>query len=115
MSGAAVLLAQTAERKPAEFEVRLPADAELEVDGARMKTIGETRLFQSPPVAVGGIYAYTLKATWACKAVSREIRIEHGAWMTRHRLTRSQVYDLGSRLADEGKLATFLPGCWRRG
>jgi hypothetical protein len=35
-------------------------------------------------------------------------------WMDRHGLSRSQVFDMASRLSQEGKLDTFVPGAWRR-
>jgi hypothetical protein len=35
-------------------------------------------------------------------------------WMDRHGLSRSQVFDLASRMSGEGKLDTFVPGAWRR-
>jgi hypothetical protein len=39
----------------------------------------------------------------------------HSDFRTRHQLSRKQLFDLGSRLAQEGKLSAFVPGCWRRG
>jgi uncharacterized protein (TIGR03000 family) len=58
--------------------VRLPADAILEIDGHRTKETGETRTFETPPLAVGSRYTYTLKATSNGKEVTRPIHIAHG-------------------------------------
>jgi uncharacterized protein (TIGR03000 family) len=46
------------------LEVRLPADAVLEIEGVRMRPTGEVRRLVSPPLEVGKRYTYTLKATW---------------------------------------------------
>src|SRR5262249_35613291 len=81
----AVTATQTAALVPAQtqevivFEVLLPANALLEIDGDKTKETGETRSFQTPPLKVGGRYNYTLKATLGDKAVTRQIHLEHGA------------------------------------
>ncbi len=36
------------------------------------------RVLQTPPLALGGIYAYTIKATWHGKTVTRDIRVRTG-------------------------------------
>lgn len=46
----------------AQITVRLPADAELTVDGAGCPLTSDTRSFQTPPLAAGGRYYYLLKA-----------------------------------------------------
>lgn len=74
--------AQAPKKGSAEFEVLLPPDAELEVDGFRTKSQGDIRRFQSAPVAIGGTYAYTLQATWHGKKVTQEIRIQPGKTST---------------------------------
>jgi uncharacterized protein (TIGR03000 family) len=58
----------------ASLEIRLPADAVLEIQGVRMRPTGEVRRFVSPPLEVGKRYTYTLKATWrvGLKEVARE-------------------------------------------
>ncbi len=63
------------EKAPAVFEVLLPADADLEVDGKKTRATGESRRFQSPPVPAGGTYSYTLKATCRGRSVTRTILI----------------------------------------
>jgi uncharacterized protein (TIGR02246 family) len=61
------------------FEVRLPANAVLEIDGKKTTATGETRRFETPALRVGRHYTYTLKATANGKEVTREIDLTHGA------------------------------------
>src|SRR5262245_32190985 len=77
---AAAASAQAEEKEEAiTFEVRVPADALLEVDGDKTKETGEVRFFKTPPLRVGGRYHYALKATAGGKVVTREIHLSHGA------------------------------------
>ena len=64
LTGGSGLLAQSKDKKPAEFEVLVPAETELLVDGFKTQTPGETRRFLTPSLEVGGTYSYSLKATW---------------------------------------------------
>jgi uncharacterized protein (TIGR02246 family) len=64
------------------FEVRLPADAVLEIDGKKTTATGETRTFETPALRVGGRFTYTLKATANGKEVTREIELAHGTKRT---------------------------------
>jgi uncharacterized protein (TIGR03000 family) len=50
--------------QPAYLRVRLPAGAELLVDGTRTKQTGSERIFQTPPLELGKRYVYNLKAIW---------------------------------------------------
>src|SRR5258708_23631186 len=45
------------------FEVFVPADAVVELEGSRMDGVGELRLYQSPPLLIAGNYTYSIKAT----------------------------------------------------
>jgi uncharacterized protein (TIGR03000 family) len=67
---------ETTSPQPAYLRVRLPANAELLVDGTRTRQKGPERLFESPPLAQGTRYVYNLKATWKenGKEVVREER-----------------------------------------
>jgi uncharacterized protein (TIGR03000 family) len=69
--------AADAEERPVTLVVHVPADAQLEVEGAKTKTTGEVREFASPPLAAGKSYVYTLKATWTENGAekSREIKV----------------------------------------
>lgn len=49
---------------PVRLRVKLPQDATLEIDGTVTKQTGSERVFESPPVAPGKTYTYTLVATW---------------------------------------------------
>jgi uncharacterized protein (TIGR03000 family) len=81
------------EKKPLTLEVRLPADAVLEVNGVRMKTPGEVRPFESTPLAVGKEYTYVLAATWRGKTVMRKVRLSHD---------RPNLVDLSKAWDEEG-------------
>jgi uncharacterized protein (TIGR02246 family) len=71
-------VAQTAQEAAIVFTVRLPADAVLEVEGTKTEATGQVRTFQTPSLAVGKDYVYTLKATSRGKEVTRKIRLAHG-------------------------------------
>ncbi len=75
-------LAGEAGKKPAVFEILVPADAELEVEGYRTQTTGEKRRFESPPVEPGSTYAYSIKATWHGHTVERTVRLRTGSVTT---------------------------------
>jgi uncharacterized protein (TIGR03000 family) len=80
LAGQAAALA-TAQGEAVEaiaFEVMVPADAILEIDGDRTKETGEVRTFQTPPLKVGGRYNYNLKATARGKTVTRQLHLTHG-------------------------------------
>lgn len=69
-----------ARTEPAKIRVLVPPDASLLFDGTRTKQVGEFRRFESPPLAPGRHYQYTLKASWTerGKVVEKE-RIAHVA------------------------------------
>jgi uncharacterized protein (TIGR03000 family) len=60
------------------FEVLLPGDAVLLIDGEKTSSTGSSRTFSTPPLAVGSHYVYTLKATTGDKTVTRKINLRHG-------------------------------------
>jgi uncharacterized protein (TIGR03000 family) len=61
---------------PATLQVRLPADAVLEIDGYRTRSTGVVRLFASPPLERGKSYPYLLKALWHGKEAVREVMVK---------------------------------------
>ncbi len=65
-----------ANKKPVLIDVLLPADAVLEVNGYKTKSMGEMRRFESPPVAEGRPYAYSLKVTWRGQSLTRRIEVQ---------------------------------------
>jgi uncharacterized protein (TIGR03000 family) len=71
------LTSQQSEAKPAYLQVRIPADAELTVDGVKTKQQGELRRFVTPPLASGKNFVYTFRATWkeGGKDVSQERKV----------------------------------------
>jgi uncharacterized protein (TIGR03000 family) len=69
-------VARGADKKPVLLDIVIPADAELEVNGYKTKSMGETRRFESPPVAEGKTYAYSLKVTWRGQSLTRRIVLE---------------------------------------
>jgi uncharacterized protein (TIGR03000 family) len=91
------LPAQPAARQTATIRITLPEDAKLEIDGIRTKQKGRVRTFESPPLATGKKYSYTLKATWVedGKQVVREenVTVEAG---------RESVLELGPKPAVTG-------------
>jgi len=60
-----------------QFEVLLPADAVLEIQGARMTPTGAVRRFQTPPLRAGVNDTYTIKATHQGKVVTRDLHVTH--------------------------------------
>ena len=56
--------ADTGDLCPVTFEVLLPAEAVLELNGGLTRATGPVRRFQSPPVAPGEAYVYSLRATY---------------------------------------------------
>jgi uncharacterized protein (TIGR03000 family) len=58
---------------PLSFEVRLPAEAQLVIDGYQTRSTGAVRRYASPPVSVGKTYTYHLVATHKGKTVKRSI------------------------------------------
>jgi uncharacterized protein (TIGR03000 family) len=73
---------ETANYQAAYLRVRLPAGAELLVDGTRTKQTGPERLFESPPLPPGKRFIYSMKATWkeGGKEIVQEktVRVEAG-------------------------------------
>ena len=61
-SATGTVSAQPQEPRTIFFEVRLPADAVLLIDGYKTKSAGDTRIFETPAVPPGKTYTYTLKA-----------------------------------------------------
>jgi uncharacterized protein (TIGR03000 family) len=61
--------------RPATFEIRLPADAVLEINGYKTTSTGSFRRFESPPLPIGKNYTYLLKATWRDQVVEKEITV----------------------------------------
>jgi uncharacterized protein (TIGR03000 family) len=65
--------ASAQEERPAVIIVRVVADARVEVDGAPTTQTGTVRRFQTPALAVGKKYSYTVTATWNADGVKRTV------------------------------------------
>lgn len=57
--------------RTATIEVQVPADADVFLEGVKMKTPGTIRRFKTPPLQDGEAYVYEIRATW--KENGREI------------------------------------------
>jgi uncharacterized protein (TIGR03000 family) len=70
----------------AEINVKVPADAELWLDGNPTKLRGESRTFVSPVLQPGGTFTYEFTARWMKDGkpveVSRSVEIRAGAKTT---------------------------------
>jgi uncharacterized protein (TIGR03000 family) len=69
---------KAAGKKPAEVEVRLPAEALLELNGIKTTSTGNVRRFVSPLLTADAAYFYILKANWHGKEVMRTIQVRPG-------------------------------------
>ncbi len=68
--------------KPAYLEVRLPADAGVELDGTPTQSTGPSRRYESPGLRGGKTYYYVLKATWMGRSAEREVVVRPGETTT---------------------------------
>lgn len=50
--------------RPVRLEVRVPADAQVWIDGTKTQQKGTVRQFISPPVEPGRQYSYKIEAKW---------------------------------------------------
>jgi uncharacterized protein (TIGR03000 family) len=74
----AVSAATAGGNQPITLTVLVPADAQVELDGHKTKSAGETRRYQTPPLAPGKAYKYNLKVTSGGKVVTRDVKVSHG-------------------------------------
>lgn len=78
------------DKSPIFFNVQLPANAKLEIDGYLTKSTGSFRSFETPAVEHGKKYSYTIKAVDGSKEVVKTITLTPGT---------KQVFDLSSDFA----------------
>jgi uncharacterized protein (TIGR03000 family) len=64
--------------QPIVFELRVPADAIVVIEGEKTRTTGEIRQYQTPPVLPGKRYAYALKVSAKGKELTKELTLKHG-------------------------------------
>jgi uncharacterized protein (TIGR03000 family) len=61
------------------FEIVVPVDAVLELNGFKMEPTGESRRFVTPSLKTGGQYTYDVKVASKGKEVARKIQLRHGS------------------------------------
>lgn len=68
--------------RAAQLEIRVPADAEVWLEGLKTRQTGPNRLFISPPLIADQDYAYEVKAKWSAEGrpveQSRSITVRAG-------------------------------------
>ncbi len=64
-----------AEDRPVVFEVRVPADATVEINGKKTTSTGAVRRYEAPPLAPGKTYTYTLKIVAQGKEIVEKIEV----------------------------------------
>jgi uncharacterized protein (TIGR03000 family) len=65
-------------KKPISFTVLVPADAQVEINGAKTTSTGGKRVYETPPLSAGPEYKYDLKMTSGGKTVTREVWVRAG-------------------------------------
>ena len=81
---------------PISLKLLVPASAQVELDGTKMKATGTSREYLSPPVPVGPQYQYTLKVTADGKTVTRDIPVRPGV---ENSVNLRSAFGTGERLA----------------
>ena len=83
---------------PITSKLLVPASAQVELDGTKMKTTGTSRVYLSPPVQVGSQYQYTLKVSVNGKTVARDINVWPG---------KENTFDLRSAFGTAERQAAY--------
>lgn len=82
MALTATLVAQEPANQAAYIQLYVPANAQVEIDGARTSSTGEARRFVSPPLTPGGNHVYSVKLTWIVQGriltLTRAVRVQPG-------------------------------------
>jgi uncharacterized protein (TIGR03000 family) len=60
------------------LRVLVPADAKVTIDGNKTSSTGPERRYETPPLARGKEYTYTLVVTSQGKSVTRKVRVRYG-------------------------------------
>jgi uncharacterized protein (TIGR03000 family) len=76
------LFSQVPPKQAAYVQLFVPANARVEIDGARTSSTGDSRRFVTPPLTPGGEYRYSVKITWIIQglvhSLTREVRVRPG-------------------------------------
>jgi len=67
---------KTDQKLPARIRVRLPADAELLINGKKTTSIGPVREFETPNLDPDRVYPYLLLARWTENGIAVEKRLK---------------------------------------
>ncbi|HTU17654.1 MAG TPA: hypothetical protein VMG10_06280 [Gemmataceae bacterium] len=99
--------AWAADKKPVRLDILLPEDAQLEVNGYKTRSTGQTRRFESPLVQIGRTYRYSLKIVWQGHTLTRriEVRPEHPLTLD----LRKDLQTLASPPKPAGSFALLAP------
>ena len=65
-------------KKSISFTVVVPADAQVEINGAKTTSTGGSRIYDTPPLSIGPEYKYNVKVTSGGKTVTREVWVRSG-------------------------------------
>jgi len=68
-----------ADDQPVSFDLLVPADAQVVIDGNPTRSTGEWRRYVPPPLPAGKDYTYTLKVTSQGKTVTRTVTVRAGS------------------------------------
>jgi uncharacterized protein (TIGR03000 family) len=94
MAAAAPAGAQDDRQEPVRITVRVPSDAQVEFDGYKTNSGGESRRFETPPLSVGKDHTYVVAVGSQGKTVMRKIVVRSGA---------DNILDFPKRANQQGK------------
>jgi uncharacterized protein (TIGR03000 family) len=77
-AAASVAAAQDDRQEPIRITVLVPADAQVEFDGYKTSSQGESRVYETPPLPVGSEHTYVLAVTSQGKTTTRKISVRYG-------------------------------------
>ncbi len=64
--------------EPGKILLRVPANAVVTVGDQLLKSMGEDRLIQSPPLEVGYDYSYTIRVRWGSHDLQKIVTLRAG-------------------------------------
>jgi uncharacterized protein (TIGR03000 family) len=66
------------DKQPVFIRLLVPVGAQVEFDGYKTTEGGERRRYETPPLALGKEYNYTLTVNYQAKVLTRQITVSHG-------------------------------------
>jgi uncharacterized protein (TIGR03000 family) len=76
---ASTAAAQADRQEPIRSRVRVPSDAQVEFDGYKTNSGGESRRYEAPPLSVGEDHTYVVAVTSQGKTFTHKISVRSGA------------------------------------